>query len=576
MNLNILQSVARILSDIWNIKVIFSKNDIRTYKDCIILPYNIDIPDFIMLGYLGHEVGHVVYTDFDIVDKLLKMDVKHKQFLFAILNSLEDVRIERLIELKFCGFKKIFYDMTNVILTKKKKSKVEQILDLLFLIGRNFINNVADKYDSEIIDFVNLNLIDYLEQLNSANNTNDVLQIAKKIYDYLNMQMVDIDIDILKDNKEIKNCDANVLYSGFDDYGGNNTLNNNMIISSSGGVALGKSKVSLLKDIKKEINSKSITRYKSFKDVVKDYIQKNIENFKKEDDLTYTIHPVIEALDIKTEFVVDIGSASEYEKIKNDIQAEINVIQSHLQIYLNDQKYYRWIGNQRKGKKIDRKYLARTAVGEYKVFSKKVYSDVNDICFSLLIDESGSMYGIKLYEAQKMAIVFGEMLNSFDIPFEIIGFSSFDLVKQQKDYINKYFKYNEQSYNRCCNLRHDIFKKFDEDFNLVKYRLVNIKGSDANYEQDTLLDYVLPRLKLRNEKRKVIIVISDAQPCGGEQARIKLKNAISEIKKYAEIIAVGIQTKYLSEFYPVYIQTDVENLSLSIARLLKKVIFQNV
>ena len=75
-----------------------------------------------------------------------------------------------------------------------------------------------------------------------------------------------------------------------------------------------------------------------------------------------------------------------------------------------------------------------------------------------------------------------------------------------------------------------------------------------------------------NVERKVLIVISDGQPCGGHAARDKLKRVINEIgcDPSADVIGIGIQTAHVKDFYHKCIEiNDVAELGINVVRLLE-------
>ena len=60
--------------------------------------------------FIGHEVGHALYTPADWADKV------DKDIPFDFINVIEDVRIERMIQDKFLGLRRDFsrgYDELN-------------------------------------------------------------------------------------------------------------------------------------------------------------------------------------------------------------------------------------------------------------------------------------------------------------------------------------------------------------------------------------------------------------------------------------------------------------------------------
>ena len=59
----------------------------------VVLPIWKDKSETVMDMMSLHEVGHPLWTDMDLIEKLSEKEVKH-----SFLNVLEDVRIEKMIQ----------------------------------------------------------------------------------------------------------------------------------------------------------------------------------------------------------------------------------------------------------------------------------------------------------------------------------------------------------------------------------------------------------------------------------------------------------------------------------------------
>lgn len=128
--------------------------------------------------FVGHEVGHAVYTPEELLQK--SHDLK---LTFSVLNTIEDVRIERKIKLKYPGLKQSF------------------IKGYKELIDRNFFGTKdTDLNDLNFIDRTNLYFklgvtskltfskpveVELIADIESAETIEDVLTTTKKVMEYL-------------------------------------------------------------------------------------------------------------------------------------------------------------------------------------------------------------------------------------------------------------------------------------------------------------------------------------------------------------------------------------------------------
>lgn len=290
-----------------------------------------------------------------------------------------------------------------------------------------------------------------------------------------------------------------------------------------GGMAHGKSRFEAIQEVidrarKETQDPKIVTNMKSFKEdvkeIVKEAVQKAKELKKKKEQISrYTVHPLFLQKDTETEYEIKVKpeDAVVYSRCVAHVRSQISFIKKKLMRLVNDQQYARWIGGERIGKRIDRNVLHRIPTGERNLFKRKVESDIRDVCFSLVVDESGSMYGQKCEQSRYAAIMFGEILNAIKVPFEVIGYTTEGLSEKQRAEQSRY-AHCSGSYNRSDNCRHNMYKRFDEKYDYAKVRMAQIGASGANYDQDHM-EFVWRRVRKREEKRKVIIWLSDGQPC---------------------------------------------------------------
>ena len=365
------------------------------------------------------------------------------------------------------------------------------------------------------------------------------------------------------------------------------------LADQEGGVAKGKSQFELPKDfeerkkklqeaLKREAASMKVCeRIGVVKDCVKELVK---EAYLKSRELSkinkveeYTIMPLVDQKPHETECEVEPGTMPEYIHLENSVRKEIHVIQKHLMDIVLDEMAPRWVPGADKGKRIDRRLIARVPMGERKFFKYKIETNILNMAAFLLVDESGSMWGEKSHQARRCAIMFGKILDAIKIPCMIAGFTTRELSTAQA---TKAKREGNQGrvYGRTENLRHNIYKRFDEPYNRAKTKLVKISAFANNFDQDdiewswnNLQQYAISH----NIQRKMLIVISDGQPCGGPGAREKLVRVINQIgcDPDAEIVGIGIKTRYVKDFYHKCIEIeDVAELGINVVRLLKNAI----
>jgi len=360
-----------------------------------------------------------------------------------------------------------------------------------------------------------------------------------------------------------------------------------------GGVAKGKSAFQLPKDFnerKKKLEEELAKEVASMKvcervGVVKDCVKELVkEAYLKSRELArlnkveeYTIMPLVDQKPHETEYEVQPGTMPEYIHLENSVRKEIHVISKRLRDIVIDELAPRWIPGADKGKRIDRRLIARVPMGERKFFKYKIETNILNMAAFLLLDESGSMYGDKAGQCRRCAVMFGKILDTLNIPCMIAGFTTAALTAEQA---TKARREDNQGkiYGRVENLRHNIYKRFEESYNRVKTRLVKISAFANNFDQDDI-EWAWGQLQqyciTHNVERKLLIVISDGMPCGGMGAREKMIRVINQIgcDKSAEIVGIGIQTNYVKDFYHKCIEIqDVAQLGMNVVSLLKSAI----
>ena len=197
---SVLENVASALSDKYNIKIMFKGGECYTDGKLIVLP---SLPEKVpsklielIRGYLDHEVAHIIFSDFDIFDKILKEEEKTKKPLKFITNAVEDVRIEREMAKVYRGCK-LNLQMMNSYVTEKMKVKYDKEIaekgsvedvDPIFRVMLFFIHICHAGWDSPFVEEYAFDIRPLLEHLEpeieatvDLKNTKDAMRLAQTI-----------------------------------------------------------------------------------------------------------------------------------------------------------------------------------------------------------------------------------------------------------------------------------------------------------------------------------------------------------------------------------------------------------
>jgi cobalamin biosynthesis protein CobT len=171
--------------------------------------------------------------------------------------------------------------------------------------------------------------------------------------------------------------------------------------------------------------------------------------------------------------------------------------------------------------RLDSRKMVRGLVNEDPhIFKKNIQEKgKNEIAIALLIDQSGSMHGEKIANAQKAAILFGEVLDSLDIHFSIYGWT--DIMFQNSSLVHYLRRkrspvpswtttefppeINDEILTVYC------FKEFDQNYAVCKNKLGLISAQCDNSDHNAI--EFMTEVLLKTKKRvKILMVLSDGQP----------------------------------------------------------------
>ena len=238
-----------------------------------------------------------------------------------------------------------------------------------------------------------------------------------------------------------------------------------------------------------------------------DEITKHIMELADEAEAPYMVDPhVKDIIEYNRE-----GSQCEADQIKSQGLKILGLSGSKLTRLFVGNSRPRPIRNQRRGRFDMRSFMADPMDRRFDVYSDTLAATVDKAAVSIMMDNSGSMGGViqKAY-----AILSGLMhhLCRANIPTEVVGFTTKGSADSET--------------HRDCPLKLTIVKKFEDPYDgKAMRRCVVPHGLDQNAEVDCLR-YMVPRLWRRPEKKKILFIVGDGDPCiGNYNLNMKLSKA---------------------------------------------------
>ena len=178
-------------------------------------------------------------------------------------------------------------------------------------------------------------------------------------------------------------------------------------------------------------------------------------------------------------------------------------------------------------------------------------SEHQNTILSILLDNSGSMRGMPIIISAMASEIIAKIFEGFGIKTEILGFTTSDWRGGNS---RKLWEQSGKPKNpgRLSDLRHIIYKNANQSFKKSKNNLALMLKDGMlkeNIDGEALI-WAATRLKSRNEKRKILLIISDGTPIDdstnsnndSDILNDHLHQSIRRLEKHSkiEIAAIGI------------------------------------
>lgn len=628
-----IEKLGRILAGQYGIEVIFEGNQAMTDGKKIVLPYVAKMTEEMQAdlnGYLDHEVAHCRFSSFD------EMARSKNKMHHHMLNAVEDIRIEREMINLYPGTEyhlkplRAKVDGHHAEHWDKLTPPTRIILNIV-----KIMRDLEPRIDKDIERYIDL-VRDASKKLNECTSTEEVRRATEEIMRLIqderekekdeepedeesdpeddseneDTDSEDTDKDSKrkgskpKDKKPKKPKDGSKADEEDDrsdgDEGGEDEDSSG---SPDGGVSdesegegedgdsgrkeradAGDSDA--LKDLDRALEGSSVP-FEGLKDtseIVNDGLKIAIED--EAEDLEEIMHrppldpiwegmrsiPVTTRFDKVTEHSGK-GESSRYGRLKREVMPLISPIKMQLERILKVRENAKWTSDKEQGK-IDSRALSRLASmpGTRRVFKEFTKVETNNVAVEILIDMSGSMRD-RMLTAKQATIAMAEALKDINVPFEVTGFNSVPNheVMRYAASIGDTSRFNR--IGEALDLH--VFKDFDSiSLSGLEKIFVGMQNPDGE-----CVVWAAKRLLKRREKRKILIVLSDGEPCTGDHSNrgilcSDLKNNIKLIQRSGvECVGIGIETNCVKHFYPDYlVLNNVKELPLSAMRKLAKIV----
>jgi cobalamin biosynthesis protein CobT len=514
--------------------------------------------DKVIRGKNEHEAGHARFTPSNKNPQWSKVKGQ-------LINALEDQRIERGVKSMSKAFESDIDYLNRFMIDKLNTNwmtngctakPIDEAIMALHIMecGHNplwtissdaemYINSAKDIYAEWVnadynstsgfaqIEDITDRIIAIWEKMqdnNSSSNNSDDKKDEEK----------NNDSDDNSDSKDSNNSDSNNSDNSTDESDSNNTDENmsNDNSDSADNDSNNSSKSNKGKSSKPQSSLDELCDDKNdLENVLKEELKKAFDETKADFNgyTAYTAEDVI---------IKAVKNIEVFEDSKRKIVGAISMLASYMEQSLRTQSRCRNIGNRDKG------YLDRTALPliaknlTKNIFYTKRQGISLDTTVSILIDESGSMWGTHLH-CRCMAIALAEVLERLEIKFEILGHTTGGIGSKLS--ANDLHKFNRTK--KMIIFEH---KNFNESYRNEKYRLGSIGHYNCNADSEALLT-TFKRAMEQKSSRHIIMVLSDGCPSGAKTGGEKHLCKVVDFcrKNGAEVYAFGIGTDEPKQFY---------------------------
>ena len=495
----------------------------------------------IMRGYVDHEAGHIRHSDMPLIVKKFKQwhDAGH-QGLKNLTNMCEDIWMERRVIEDYPGAERNLRATMNAV-NKRELESVKEKPDYVkefnvdsacLAIGTKgrepYATEVNGELQSYLSDELKSHATRWVEEIHKCKNSSEVMEVAKGIY------------KLLEDDPELQSSPQDFQPGGDDP-------------SKGDGDEPQENQKS--KGQPSEDKSGSWEELAEAMEEVVKALQPAMGNPKGNYVGPYRIwttkHDKVYSKDNpQGERAFTRGDLNSYTKDKASIQSHVMVMKNSLRRALLSKQRRDWEFGRQLGK-LDSKRLVAAYGGSPAVFKQRVDREEENTAIQILVDLSGSMSGPKVSLARQATVALAECFEGTGLNYQITGWSTKHGGHPSDD----------NSYHRIEALAMYNFKPFSETLRSSRPFIgaMDEVAMANNPDRDAIV-WCLNELRKREEKRKVLVVLSDGWPANATKnvSRDELVRHAREAVKWGvgkgiECVGIGIMSEAVEKIYPDYV-----------------------
>ena len=269
-------------------------------------------------------------------------------------------------------------------------------------------------------------------------------------------------------------------------------------------------------------------------------------------------------------------------KSQDKVHKHVGALQKHLERLIAAKSHNRHIPGFRSGR-LNGAALFRVAAGDDRVFRRRTTFKTKDVDVQLVVDLSGSMSGKKVQLACECAYGLAEALDRLNINCQVVGFTTTRNDPVKDDDVHKVEREAGRSVSRTEAIYMPIMKDWGQRFNADRKVATLMAAKDVmllNNVDGECIEYAARSLANQPGTRKLMIVLSDGEPCAAGDMRAQaahLKRVVKRFEKEGmEIFGIGIMDRAVSRYYTHYEVVDnVDELPTKVMTRLEKMLLGN-
>lgn len=248
------------------------------------------------------------------------------------------------------------------------------------------------------------------------------------------------------------------------------------------------------------------------------------------------------------------------EKLEEDVRHHAGTLQKKLERSVAARSHARHVPGFRSGK-LHGAALFRAKTGDDRVFRRKQIIRTKDVDVQLVVDLSGSMSGPKVKLAVESAYALAQALDRLNINCQVVGFTTDRWHREasvREDEVGKELREKGVSthVSRTEPLYMPIFKDWGQRFTADRKASLALSRkyiSLSNNIDGESLEYAAHMLAQQSGARKLMIVLSDGEPCAAGDMRAQhhhLKRVVKRLEAAnIEVFGIGILSDAVTRYY---------------------------